>query len=59
MYVDQLLDVLKHSCPRKVAGFFAETIQVCTVMCLGTSDSRDCCLGNRVLVEQYNCLRDI
>ena len=39
MYADQLLDVLKHSCPRKVAGFFAETIQVCTVMCLGASDS--------------------
>ena len=28
MYADQLEDLLKHCCPKKVAGFFAETIQV-------------------------------
>ena len=28
MYVEQLKDVLKHSCPKRIAGFFAEPIQV-------------------------------
>ena len=28
MYVDQLEDLLKHCCAKKVAGFLAETIQV-------------------------------
>lgn len=27
-YANQLKDVLMHSCPKKVAGFFAEPIQV-------------------------------
>jgi len=28
MYVEQLKDVLKHSCPKRIAGFFTEPIQV-------------------------------
>lgn len=31
-YVDQLEDYLKHSCSPRVAGFFAEYIQVKPVM---------------------------
>jgi len=27
-YVNQLKDVLAHSCPKRIAGFFAESIQV-------------------------------
>lgn len=28
MYIAQLEDVLKHNTPKKIAGFFAESIQV-------------------------------
>lgn len=31
-YVDQLDDVLKHCCPKKVAAFFCEAIQVWTIL---------------------------
>jgi len=31
MYVDQLKDVLNHSCPKRIAAFFAEPIQACVL----------------------------
>ena len=32
-YANQLKDVLMHSCPKKVAAFFAEPIQVRSPFC--------------------------
>lgn len=31
-YANQLKDLLAHSCPKKVAGFFAESIQVIDIV---------------------------
>ena len=28
LYADELSDLLSHSCPKQIAGFFAEPIQV-------------------------------
>lgn len=37
-YVEQLDDMMKHSMPKKIAGFMAEYIQVCFfVLCLFTT----------------------
>ena len=52
-YANQLKDVLMHSCPKKVAGFFAEPIQVKSLLPFILLE----CAIIRVLVELCSILR--
>ena len=56
MYVEQLKDVLKHSCPKRIAGFFTEPIQVHLTTCTQTGKVSNLCFPSLSLPSPSPCL---